>query len=75
MYLPAEFSVALLVIVSLGITRSGHFKATSVLVQCLTTSSSFSSLNTLRSHTNYRTSTCVIRIMVWLSFELLSCLS
>lgn len=34
-------------------------------------SSSFSLVNILRSHTNYITGTCVVRVMVWLPFELL----
>lgn len=31
-------------------------------------------MNTLRSHTNCITDTCVIKIMAWLPFELLFCL-
>lgn len=34
-------------------------------------SSSFSLMNILRSHTNYITGTCVLRVMIWLPFELL----
>lgn len=34
-------------------------------------SSSFSLMSILRSHTNYTTGTCVVRVMIWLPFELL----